>query len=271
MEHIFITGGAGFLGWKLVKILLNETDSKLYLLVRQNSHKTVNERIADLIDKSYKGKKRRDAHRRIEIVKGDITEKNLGMKKAQMKELSETIDTIYHSAALCDFNVPMPVIGKINIDGTKNVLDFAAPKKYELVLAVEVIEHIKDDAKAIKNISSLLKPKGFFLLTVPINEQYRTDFDDRSGHIRRYSEEDLINKLKKAGFNIIRIKYFNFPLLWLWYFNIYLPYSNKKSRNERKKLPFYVHFLRIFNKIFLVDLLFNSKKATNVMVLAQKN
>lgn len=153
---------------------------------------------------------------------------------------------------------------------SKDILIFSINKKYDLVIAIEVLEHIKDDVKAIRNANKLLRKNGFFLITVPINEKYRTEFDNRSGHVRRYDEKDLTNKLKKQGFSIIKIKYFNFPLLWLWYFNVYLLYGSKKSKSKEKKLPFYVDLLRIFNKIFLIDLIFNSKKATNIMILAQK-
>ncbi len=153
---------------------------------------------------------------------------------------------------------------------TKDVLTLRTNKKYDMVLAIEVIEHIKNDAIAIKNIARILKKNGFLLVTVPVNEKYRTEFDNRSGHIRRYTEKDLAEKLKKYGFRIIKTKYFNFPLLWLWYFNVYIPYSDRKSAAKEKKLPFYIHLLRIFNKLFLADLLFNSRKATNMMVLAEK-
>ncbi|MBI3026863.1 class I SAM-dependent methyltransferase [Candidatus Woesearchaeota archaeon] len=152
----------------------------------------------------------------------------------------------------------------------KNILALKSNKKYDLVLAVEVIEHIKKDVQAIEKITNILKPHGFLLITVPINEKYRREFDNRSGHVRRYSESDLKSKLEKNGFIIIKTKYFSFPLLWLWYFYFYLPYSARKSIRKEKKLPFYVHLLKIFNKVFLADLLFNSKKATNIMVLAQK-
>ncbi|GEM_PF-2351852 len=155
---------------------------------------------------------------------------------------------------------------------SKDVLRLNMNKKYDLVMAIEVIEHIKDDIGAIRNANRILDKNGFLLITVPINEDYRTEFDNRSGHFRRYYVDDLTGKLRQQGFNIIKIKYFNFPLLWLWYFNVYLPFSDKSSSSDKKekKLPFYVYLLRIFNKLFLIDLLFNSRKATNVMVLARK-
>jgi len=113
------------LGWKLVRNFLDETDSELYLLVRGNSRKTARGRINELINKTYSGKNRKSAYKRIEVVEGDITEKNLGINKSRLKELSEKINMIYHSAALCEFSVPMHIIREINLTGTKNVLDFA--------------------------------------------------------------------------------------------------------------------------------------------------
>ena len=40
-------------------------------------------------------------------------------------------------------------------------------KKYDLILAADVIEHIKNDKKIIKDLHNLLKKKGFLLITVP--------------------------------------------------------------------------------------------------------
>lgn len=159
-----------------------------------------------------------------------------------------------------------------NIDyRSKDVLKLKSNKKYDMVLAIEVLEHIREDAKALNKISSILNKKGTLLLTVPIHEHYRREFDDRSGHVRRYKPGDLIKKLKNSGFEIIYKKFLNFPLLWIWYFTVYLPYSNKKAKESAdKKLPFFVRVLGIINKFFLIDLLFNSKKATNILILARK-
>jgi hypothetical protein len=66
--------------------------------------------------------------------------------------------------------------------------------------------------------------------------------------------------------------------LWLWYFFVYLPYSNKKERDlfqangkKYKKLPKWIIILNVINKFFLVDLIFNVKEfSTDMLVIAKK-
>ncbi|MDP8230970.1 MAG: SDR family oxidoreductase [Candidatus Gorgyraea atricola] len=125
MKNIFITGATGFLGWDIVKNLLKKQDSKLYLLVRGNSDMKAKDRITKLINKSYDKAKRDGINERIEVVHGDTTKKDMGIKKFTLDKLRKEIETIYHCAALCEFGMPLEPIRKINVLGTKNVLDFA--------------------------------------------------------------------------------------------------------------------------------------------------
>ncbi len=189
MENIFITGGAGFLGWRLTRILLDKTDSKLFLLVRQISRKSVRERIDGLINKSYSRKKRRKMRNRIEVIKGDITEKNLGMKRAHIEELSKEINTIYHSAALCQFNVAMPIIRKINLGGTKNVLDFAL--KCKVNGRFESFHHISTVA-IVGDAGGVLYENSLDMGQKFNNTYERTKFE----------AEKLINKYRKKGLKV---------------------------------------------------------------------
>jgi SAM-dependent methyltransferase len=160
---------------------------------------------------------------------------------------------------------------------TSDALTLKGKKQYDLLMTLEVLEHIKDDRGALKRMHTAIKQDGFLLLTVPIHEKYRKDFDERSGHIRRYDPSDLISKIKDAGFSINTVKHFNFPFLWVWYFLIYLPYSDRKEKNmvsskeSQKKLPKWIWVMSAINKLFLFDLLFNSRKfSTEMLVLARK-
>ncbi|MGA1795529.1 MAG: SDR family oxidoreductase [bacterium] len=60
------------------------------------------------------------------IVEGDITFPQLGIKSKKLQdELTSEIEVIYHSAALAKLRAPWDIIYKINVEGTKNVFDFA--------------------------------------------------------------------------------------------------------------------------------------------------
>ena len=124
-KSVLLTGGTGFLGFYLAKRLLQDRDIKLVLLVRPNANFSARQRVERLF-KEHCGEEEYDSIKnRLEIVEGSITYPNLGLAREQRERLSKEVVTIFHSAALAQFNVPYEKIKKINIDGTKNVLDFA--------------------------------------------------------------------------------------------------------------------------------------------------
>ena len=90
--------------------------------------------------------------------------------------------------------------------------DQAPQDKYDLILFMEVIEHLEDDQKALKKVYSLLNKNGIAIISTPsINAPlYRLGlakkFDKRVGHLRRYTMQELQLKCLKAGFEIIETK-----------------------------------------------------------------
>ena len=87
-------------------------------------------------------------------------------------------------------------------------LDSISCKKFDIVCALEVIEHIENDVDALLQISSLLKPQGTLLLTVPSYQILYSYCDAAVGHYRRYTRSSLIQNLEKTGFSVYHSTYF---------------------------------------------------------------
>ena len=87
--------------------------------------------------------------------------------------------------------------------------------RFDLVCAFEVLEHIEADEDAVRDWCELLRPGGMLLLTVPSGEHRFGAADARVGHYRRYETEGLRNMLEKAGFEIIKLDRYGFPLAYL--------------------------------------------------------
>jgi ubiquinone/menaquinone biosynthesis C-methylase UbiE len=84
--------------------------------------------------------------------------------------------------------------------------------KYDFIICSEVIEHIKNDDLALKRMYELLKKGGILFLSTPSENApmhklgLAKDFDNRVGHLRRYSVEKLILKAQKQGFIVLETR-----------------------------------------------------------------
>lgn len=83
------------------------------------------------------------------------------------------------------------------------------------ILAFDVLEHIEDDQAVLKKIYSLLNDGGYLVLTLPSNpREWRWD-DDFYGHVRRYTTEQIREKLLAVGLEPIILWDFTYPVFWL--------------------------------------------------------
>ena len=88
---------------------------------------------------------------------------------------------------------------------------------FQLVTALDVIEHIDDDIESLKAIHGMLAPGGMAVITVPAYMFLWSEFDEINEHRRRYTRGELGRKIRTAGFKIEMISYFNtllFPVAW---------------------------------------------------------
>jgi SAM-dependent methyltransferase len=81
------------------------------------------------------------------------------------------------------------------------------PGPYDLILFLDVIEHLDDPVAALALARSVLSPGGAVLVTVPALPWLWTSHDDLNHHRRRYTRSSLAANFAAAGFNIERMRY----------------------------------------------------------------
>ena len=91
----------------------------------------------------------------------------------------------------------------------KNLYSTLRIKKnfYDLILLADVIEHVEQPKKLLKNLKKFLKKDGYILITVPAYQFLFSKKDRVLGHYRRYNKELLKKEL--SGFKVENISYFN--------------------------------------------------------------
>jgi SAM-dependent methyltransferase len=92
------------------------------------------------------------------------------------------------------------------------VLDEAWKGSFDLVMSFEVIEHLKDDIGAIQEWAEYLKPGGRMILSTPAHPDRWNAADEWAGHVRRYTRQQLVDTVEKAGFEVDKVECYGFPL-----------------------------------------------------------
>ncbi len=84
-----------------------------------------------------------------------------------------------------------------------------ADESFDVVTALDVVEHLDDDAAGLKEMNRVLKKDGKTLIFVPAFMWLWGVQDDVSNHRIRYTKKQIVERLEKAGFEIERATYAN--------------------------------------------------------------
>ena len=132
------------------------------------------------------------------IVGSDISEGNV-------KQLQEQFS---HQSVKKDF-ISLDISGSIPWERLKRY-------RLDTIVCTNVLEHIKDESIALKNMNTLLDKGGKLILTLPAYSFLYGYFDKKVGHYRRYTRKEIVPRLNSFGFKVMHTYYLNVPGILIW-------------------------------------------------------
>ena len=129
------------------------------------------------------------------------------------------------------------------------------PAHYDIAITLDVIEHLRNDLHALSEIHRVLKPGGTLIIFVPAFQFLWSLQDEVGHHQRRYSAQELKEKVKQAGFELKKLSYVNsllFPVVWLGRTILRAFPQNFKITSESQMNPSWMN--GILYRIFLAEL-----------------
>ena len=124
-RNIFLTGGTGFLGSNLLKLILEE-DCAVYLLIRGANQDFCKSKINNILKRIFDSDALAERYaKRINLICGVIEKSTFGIHSGMYDILLSSIDEIFHCAAIIGFNISLDQGRQTNVQGTHNILQFA--------------------------------------------------------------------------------------------------------------------------------------------------
>ena len=149
-------------------------------------------------------------------------------------------------------------IGEIYKAELPDKLPNTVKTNFDLIVLLDVLEHIDDDSKSLTTVRKLMNNKGIILITVPAFQWLWSEHDVIHHHKRRYSKSELREKLDSSGFRIKYISYFNtllfpFALVERIGQKIFSPSNPEILELPNNKINF------LLEKIFSLETIFMNK------------
>ncbi len=186
---MMLTGATGYLGSYLLYQLLRTTTAQLVLPVRAATDDLARQRVQESMA-YYFGDGFLDGDAaRIRVVRGDLTEPNLGLDEATCRELQETVDCIINPAANVRHYGKYEDFHRANVETVSNLGEFAlAGRKKDL-------HHVSTLSVAVGTVAG----REFALYT-----EFDDDIGQQLDHVyvkTKFAAEKVIRQLRERGLN----------------------------------------------------------------------
>lgn len=145
---------------------------------------------------------------------------------------------------------------------------------FDIVFAIDVIEHIEDHEKVISEIHRILVPGGHLILTVPAFSSLWGKHDEIFGHLRRYKVSEIRNLLDRSHFFIKKLSYFQM----VFYIPLFLMRKIKRiirsTADDFQELPVWLNTLLtwiVYGEVWLLKKFNLPFGATIINISMKKN
>ena len=79
---------------------------------------------------------------------------------------------------------------------------------FDAVCMLDVLEHLPEEAQAIREVRRVMKPQGLLFISVPLYPQLWSEHDKRCGHYRRYRKNEASRLVAQYGYSIVGNRFF---------------------------------------------------------------
>lgn len=141
---------------------------------------------------------------------------------------------------------------------------FFSKKTFDTIVCLNVLEHIKNDTKALENMFKLLKTEGKLILLVPIHKFLYGEIDRSIGHFRRYDPKELLKKIHDFMYSVDSFQKLNFLGALGWFIAGKI-LKNKKITKDKIKL------FNLVSPLLYLENLIEPPVGTSLLVIAKRS
>lgn len=149
----FVTGYPGFIGKRLVAGLLEkDRRGQVHLLVQPKFARDARRMVREMAPK--------DAAR-VHVLVGDIVDMHLGLSGEEYRRLTEEVTHVFHLAAISYLGVDRRTLERVNVEGTRNVLELARDARHLVRMSHVSTVHVAGDRQGVIDEDELEEGQRF--------------------------------------------------------------------------------------------------------------
>ena len=112
---------------------------------------------------------------------------------------------------------PYLTVQRLDLEKPESFTDYS--QRFDTVICLNVLEHVRDPLSALRSMFGTLAPGGRLVLYVPRGEKLYGSLDEALGHRCRYELPTLKDELEQTGFEVERMDLFNRASVFGWWWN----------------------------------------------------